>query len=74
MKLDEATEKLQEMQSQYEEIDQKYSYEKQRWEENQANLKNNMTMSQGQYNEMQKTMDELKSKSRVDIEKLQFEL
>ncbi len=37
-------------------------------------MKNNMSMSQGQYNEMQKTMDELKSKSRLDLEKLQFEL
>ena len=31
-------------------------------------------MSQGQYNEMHKTMDDLKNKSRMEIEKIQFEL
>jgi len=33
-----------------------------------------MTLNKDQYNEMQKTMDEIKAKSRVEIEKLQFEL
>jgi hypothetical protein len=31
-------------------------------------------MSHSQFNEMQKTMDELKSKNRAEIEKLQFDL
>lgn len=33
-----------------------------------------MTMSQGQYNEMQKMIDELKSKSKLEIDRLTFEL
>ena len=31
-------------------------------------------MSQSHYNEMQKTMDDLKNKSRTEIERLQFDL
>ena len=41
-----------EFQSQFEDIEQRYNFEKTQWEENQANMKNTMTMSQGQYNEM----------------------
>lgn len=73
-KLEETTEKMLELQSQFEDIEQKYNFERSKWEENQASMKNNMTMSQSQYNEMQKTMDDLKAKSRTEIEKLTFEL
>ena len=44
-KLEETTEKMLELQSQLEDIDQKYSYEKQQWLDSQESLKNNMTMS-----------------------------
>jgi len=37
-------------------------------------MKNNMTMSQSQYNEMHKAMEDLKNKSRMELEKLTFEL
>ena len=53
-----------ELQGSFEDIEQKYNFEKSKWEESQANMKNNMTMSQSQYSEMQKTMDDLKAKSR----------
>ena len=46
-KLEESTEKMLEYQSLFEDIEQKYSFEKQKWEDSQASLKNNMTMSQG---------------------------
>ena len=34
-----------ELQSQLEELEQKYNFEKQKWEESQASMKNNMTLS-----------------------------
>jgi hypothetical protein len=37
-------------------------------------MKNNMTMSQSQFNDMQRTIDDLKNKGRMEIEKLQFDL
>ena len=43
--MEESTEKLLELQSAYDELEQKYSLEKQRWEDSQASLKNNMTLS-----------------------------
>lgn len=70
IKLEEATEKLLEVQSTYDDIEQKYSFEKSKWEESQASLKNNMSLSQGQYNEMQRTIDDLKSKGRNEVERL----
>jgi hypothetical protein len=33
-------------------------------------MKNNMTLSQSQYNDMQRTIDELKTKNRTETEKL----
>lgn len=33
-----------------------------------------MTLSQTQYNDMQRTIDELRAKNRTETEKLQFEL
>lgn len=36
-------------------------------------MKNSMVMSQGQFNEMQRQMDELKTKSRQEIERLLIE-
>ena len=68
--LEEATEQLLEVQSTYDDIEQKYSFEKSKWEESQASLKNNMSLSQGQYNEMQRTIDDLKSKGRNEVERL----
>lgn len=64
MKLEETTEKMLELQSQLEEVEQKYNQEKQKWDENQESMKNNMTLSQSQYNEMNKTIEELKTKSK----------
>ena len=37
-------------------------------------MKNNVALSHTQYNEMKKTIDELKNKNRHEIDKLQFEL
>lgn len=44
-KLEETTEKMLELQGSFEDIEQKYSFEKQKWEESQVNMKNNMSMS-----------------------------
>lgn len=41
-----------EIQGQFDEMEQKYSFEKQKWEDNQSQMKNTMTMSQSQYNDM----------------------
>ena len=69
-KFEETNEKFIELQSSYEDMQQKYATDQQRWEDSQASLKNNMSMSQTQYNDMLKQIDELKSKARLESEKL----
>lgn len=73
-KLEETSERMLDLQSQLEEVEQKNNFEKQQWLDNQESMKSNMTISQSQYNDMNKAMDELKSKSRDELERLQFEL
>jgi len=62
------------VQGNLEELESKYSYEKQKWEESQEALKNNANISQSQFQEMQRTIEDLKTNNRTEVDKLTFEI
>ena len=74
MKLDETSEKLLETQGKLEDLESKYEYERNKWEESQESLKSSANISQSQFQEMQRTIEDLKLKNKTEIERLTNEI